>query len=97
MLHPQTFLAVLAFKRKGIKKLNGPRCGPLIHEISSLVDMLHDLDNDETKSTDIIVGHTERIKSTIPPNPTAIWYPQPIHQLLSAHPFKRMEIPLDVL
>ena len=70
---------------------------PLIHEISSLVDTLHDLDNDETKSTDTIVGHTERIKSAIPPNPTAIWYPQPIHQLLSAHPFKRIEIPLDVL
>ena len=70
---------------------------PLIHEISCLVDTLVNLDNDETKSTNIIAEHTERIKSALPPNPTAFWYPNSIQELLSTHSLNRTEIPLDVL
>ena len=70
---------------------------PLIHEIGCLVEILEDVDNDETKSMDIIAEHTERIANAIPSNPIDIWYPKPIHRLLSVNPLERIEIPLDVL
>ena len=70
---------------------------PLIHEIGSLVEKIHDVDNDETKSMNIIAEHTERIANAIPSNPIDIWYLKPIHRLLSMKPLKRTEIPLDVL
>ena len=70
---------------------------PLIDEIKSLVDALHDLDNDETKSLDIISEHSKRIKDAMPSEPLDIWYPKPIHRLLSIHPLKRIEIPLKIL
>ena len=70
---------------------------PLNDEIKSLVDTLCNLDNDETKSVDIIAEHTERITNAIPPNPSDFWYPKPIHHLLFVRPLQRAEIPLDVL
>ena len=70
---------------------------PLMGEIQSLVYTLCELDDDKTKSLDIIAEHTERIKNAIPSKPIDIWYPKPIHHLLSVHPLQRIEIPLDVL
>ena len=69
----------------------------LMDEINSLVDILCVLDNDETKSLDVLTTHVDRIQSAIPSKPTDIWYPKPIHHLLSVSPLNRLEIPLDVL
>ena len=69
----------------------------LINEINSLVDTLHDMDNDETKSRDIIAEHIKRITKAIPSKLIDICYPKPIHRLLSIHPLEKIEIPVDVL
>ena len=45
----------------------------LIYEISSLIDTLHEMDNDETKSMDIIAKHIKWITNAIPSKPG--WYP----------------------
>ena len=66
-------------------------------EIQSLMDTLCELDDDKTKSVDIIAEHTERITSLIPSNPIDAWYPKLIHHLLSVGPLQRTEIPLEVL
>ena len=87
-------------ERKVIQaKLRVETWKPLKYEIKRLVDALCDLDDDKTKSVDIITEHTMRIKTATPPDPwaIAIWYPKPIHHLLSVHPLQRTEIPLDVL
>ena len=70
---------------------------PLKNEIQSLTDTLHDLDDDKTKSMDIIAEYTEKITNAIPSNPIDMWYPKPIHQLLSIHPLLRIDFPLEVL
>ena len=70
---------------------------PLINEISSLVDTIHALDNDETKSMDIIAEHIKRITRAIPSEPVDIWYSKQIHRVLSIYPLGKIEIPLDVL
>ena len=79
------------------RKMCSQTWAPLMREISSLVKTLHDLDNDKTKSTDIIAKHTERTANAIPSNPIYIWYPKPIHRLLSVKHLERVEMPLDVL
>ena len=78
-------------------KLRAETWKPLIDEIKSLKDTLCDLDNDETKSLDIIAEYTKRITNAIPSKPIDIWYPKPIHQLLSVRPLQRVQIPLGVL
>ena len=70
---------------------------PLKDEIQSLMDTLCELDDDKIKSVDIIAEHTERIINVIPSKPLDIWYPKPIHDLLSVRPLQRTEFPLDVL
>ena len=92
-LHVQAFLLF----QTQTAKLGKKTWAPLIYEINSLVETLHALDNDETKSMDIIGEHTKRIAKVIPSNPIDMWYPKPIHRLLSVKPLKRIEIPLDVL
>ena len=66
-------------------------------EIDSLVDTLCVLDKDKTKCLDILMTHVGRIQNAIPSKPIDIWYPKPIHRLLSVSPLNRTEIPLDVL
>ena len=78
-------------------KVEQSKSRALINEIKSLVDTLFDLDDNDTKSRDIIAEHTERIRNVIPPNPAYIRYPKPIHCLLSIQPLRRIEIPLEVL
>ena len=70
---------------------------PLINEINSLMDALCVLDNDKTNCVDILAKHVERIQNTIPTKPVHMWYPKPMHKLLSVQPLTRIEIPLDVL
>ena len=70
---------------------------PLMDEVSSLADTLCVLDNDETKSWDILLEHVDKIQNAIPSKPIDTWYPKPIHRLLSVCPLNRIEIPLDLL
>ena len=70
---------------------------PLKDEIKRMADTLGELDDDNTKSVDIITEHTERIQNAVPSTPIDIWNPKPIHQILSVRPLQRIEIPLDVL
>ena len=78
-------------------KLRAETWKPLQDEIKRLVDALCEVDDDKTKSDDIIAEHTEKIATAIPSNPIDIWYPKPIHHLLYVRPLQRTEIPLDVL
>ena len=61
------------------------------------MDTLCELDDDKTKSVDIIAEYTEMITNVIPSKPLDIWHPKAIHHLLSVRPLQRIEIPLDVL
>ena len=83
--------------REAMKSENSEMWIQLIDEISSLVGTLHDLDNDETKSLDIISEYCQWITNAIPSEPVDIWYPKPIHRLLSIRPLHRIEIPVDIL
>ena len=78
-------------------KVGQSKSRALINKINSLVDTLFDLDDNGTKSMDIIAEYTERIRNVIPSNRAHIQYPKPIHCLLSIQPLRRIEIPLDVL